>query len=110
MITHDNTQHRDVKHSPTPWRAMKTCTEPCILDANGKSVASCWNVTRMADANAAYIVKAVNAHERMVAKNARLRDALTAQLDYWASVARTRSEENLRLKIVAALGEEAWND
>lgn len=80
------TENNETKHSPTPWALeRKTDARRLIMDAGGNLIVSCWGnywdypegseEERMSsDADAAYILEAVNAHERLVAENARLRE------------------------------------
>lgn len=54
------------KHSPLPWK----CTRECIIDNANAPVAECDALAlsqRMDEANAAFIVRAVNAHDELIA-------------------------------------------
>jgi len=104
------TSNIETKHSPTPWRVGKTyMDEPrtlCVEDADGVEIYVIGSEAGQRCLNdAAYIVDAVNSHERLVAENARLRKVLEriseeCSLDYWQIECRARK----------ALGEEAAND
>lgn len=116
----------ETKHSPTPWRVYN---EYEIEDANENMVLfstigwyECGDITRkdveQAKADLAFILEAVNAHERLVAENARLRDAalytinlLLLRGDGKCDCLLTWDEFNSAvLKLRAALREEASND
>lgn len=54
------------KHTATPWKVCRT-SAPYLIVGNIKDIYSTWVVNDVAsEANAAYIVKAVNAHEALV--------------------------------------------
>jgi hypothetical protein len=63
------------KHTPTPWRIMpenQAQSAWIIADAEGGSIADCeppgpWMTVDEADANAALIVRAVNAYDALLA-------------------------------------------
>jgi hypothetical protein len=68
------TMGKTSEHTPTPWRAAnKSPTKVC--DGIGHKVASCtthaggdqWRTHEQAAANAAFIIRAVNNHEALVA-------------------------------------------
>jgi hypothetical protein len=58
----------DVKHTPGPWEIMLTAHGHTIVSReHGWSVASLPDYDPTHEANAAFIVKAVNAHDELVA-------------------------------------------
>lgn len=79
----------NAKHSPTPWRVAKNLYGTAnIIETEGRQIAACARECPSADldadakqdeANAAFIVEAVNAYERLVAENARLWERLQKQ-------------------------------
>lgn len=63
------------EHTPTPWRLPKVPAEApdatIVCDADGGSIADCtpagpWIPEEQAEANAAFIVRAVNSHDALV--------------------------------------------
>ena len=77
------TETNEKKHSPTPWRRTTTIEgfNTAFEGADGWWIGACrmgWpdENKALAEANAEHIVEAVNAHERLVEENARLREAL----------------------------------
>lgn len=64
----------EMRHSPTPWKIRMDDYEPHIEDTSDNNVATCWGYDELARVNADYIVECVNAHERLVAENARLNE------------------------------------
>lgn len=62
-------------HTPLPWRLEPGRIDvhsPCIVDANGVSVAEMWGSTKRDKANAEFLLRAVNLHHKLVKA---LRDA-----------------------------------
>ena len=82
-MSEETTKRRDVKHDPTPWRVEKNLYGMAnIIETDGRQIAACAAECPSSDldadaaqdeANAAYIVECVNAHERLVAEVKRLR-------------------------------------
>lgn len=69
------------EHTPTPWRNDQKPDALIVCDADGGSIADCtppgpWMSHKTALANAAFIVKAVNAHKEMLEEIKRLRERL----------------------------------
>jgi hypothetical protein len=59
------------EHTPTPWRNDQKPDALIVCDAEGGSIADCappgpWMSHKVALANAAFIVKAVNNHDALV--------------------------------------------
>lgn len=69
------------EHTPTPWRNDQKPDALIVCDAEGGSIADCappgpWMSHKVALANAAFIVRAVNEHEEVTAEIKRLRERL----------------------------------
>jgi len=56
----------EMKHTPTPWTLQKFSSGYEIDGANGREVLTMWSNTEDADSDAAFIVRAVNAHEELL--------------------------------------------
>lgn len=81
------------EHTPTPWGSAPTgnmatdYSQPFAIYAKGEPslVAGCFGDTRggieAAAANAAFIVKAVNCHDELMAAARRVLDGLNARID-----------------------------
>lgn len=54
------------QHIPTPWDAKEAGTQAIVWTDDGRSVAVCYGHYGDAMADAAFIVRAVNAHEALV--------------------------------------------
>ena len=61
-------------HSQLPWKLEDA---DCIIDNRGKTTAVC--VNEFSEANASFIVRAVNNHERLVSVCKEALDALQSQ-------------------------------
>ena len=66
------------QHTPTPWYV---CAGGCSIVEGNKSVTHAGTRGPRAEADAAFIVEAVNSHDSLVAENVRLREALAKTLD-----------------------------
>ncbi len=66
------------KHTPTPW----FCFKAGIGEESGDGIVSLWREGEEREANAALIVRAVNAHEALVKAGT----GLLTRVDFWHSV------------------------
>ena len=93
-------------HTPTPWKASKPeassgwwYIDP--MDSGFGDIATCWDaLTSMGEANAAFIVRAANAHDALL-------EAAEAALGVLGAFAQTPPEfYQLSAAIAAARGEQ----
>lgn len=75
----------ETKHTPTPWKYLANVgpTKIVLLEQNGDTIFECIKNTRDSrmEANAAYIVKACNSHEKLVRDREALLKALKGALE-----------------------------
>ncbi len=101
-----------MKHTPTPWRHARAVSgHQAIYDADGKELLvrfgegqdEFWKQPKNAKANAAFVVRAVNAHDGLVAalKNVAM-DMESMRQDAQSASVRHCASESLKL-IKAAL-------
>ncbi|HYD06525.1 MAG TPA: hypothetical protein VEC60_12410 [Reyranella sp.] len=64
----------EVKHTPTPWVRSGNLLHVGTSTRAKNRIAATFRYDDNADANAAFIVKAVNAHDELVAALTRIRD------------------------------------
>lgn len=67
-------------HTPTPWEVLTDNASIRIMGANDLTIASIVSRTEDADADAAFIVKCVNAHEKLLAALQEIKSALHDEL------------------------------
>lgn len=87
-----------IGHTPTPWR-VKNEEAIKIADSKGDSILSIYHThlrgrrpTNEVEANAAFIVEAVNSHAALKAHNAELEGKLEAQEQAWRERERIGNE------------------
>jgi hypothetical protein len=109
------------KHTATPWRPIKDAQGICgLMHPTKEGVAVCWFSSTFnpingyvgedtcehgrpeREANAAYIVKAINAHEALVEALRELLNLLNENEPLWY----LRKHENIALRALKLAGEE----
>lgn len=94
------------EHSPLPWRGERINGAILLKDAEDHSIAEVWSsfIDSIDDANAAFIVKAVNNHEKLVAalREVRQMNQYIVELSDKARVENARQQATQAIKAIDA--------